>query len=180
MPSDILQAVINKIKMTDAMSYFKEKISEIKNLDPLATFTTPSQKALAAVKTIAFLFPHGENIRKFLDNARRANHIKNDDLEAIQKLLPENLNQRPEVIHSISDIIENEKLQLSAFITKPMTVQEKERASSLTNTKCKCQRQKYQMPKFKTQKDELLWLRKDHARLTDIIKQAKELLQKDK
>lgn len=172
LPSDILQVV----RMTDAMRFFMEKISQIKKLDPSATFTTPSQKALAAVKTIAFLFPHGEDIRKFLDDARRANHITNDDLEAIQKLLPENLNEPPEVIHSISDIIQNEKLQLSAFITKPMTMQEKEKASSLTNTECKCQRQKYQMPKFKTQKDELFWLRKDHARLTDIIKQAKALL----
>lgn len=156
------------------MEYFWTRLSEIRKLKSSDTFGC-SETVLAAVKTIVHVFPNKEGIHTFLDDARRENEITNDDLKEIESLLPKYcVRMRPGVVESIVKIIQNVKLQLSAFITKPMTMLEKKEVASLTKSKCKCR--KKQMSKFKKEMDELVWLRKDHARLMDIVKQVKLLL----
>ena len=138
--------------MNSGIVFFKEGLTKKQQLFPRHTLFW--RIALAAVDTLVYLYPDKEKILHFLNVARSTNYILNDELEIIKTQLRITLANRPEELAGILMILEKANEKLKTYV------------NTIKITKMQ----------FKSSKDELQWLRKDHARLQKIVNDARTLL----
>ena len=136
------------------IAFFKKGLSKKQELFPRHSLSW--RITLAAVDTIISLYPDEARMLLFFKVARRANYITNEDIDSIMTQLKISLANQPKDLAGIVTIIKKSQESLQVYVNKPR--------------KCKSRQT------FKSSKDELQWLRKDHARLLAIVNDVQACL----
>lgn len=138
------------------IAFFKKGLSKKQELFPRHSLSW--RITLAAVDTIISLYPDEARMLLFFKVARRANYITNEDIDSIVTQLKISLADQPTDLAGIVTIIKKSQESLQVYVNKPR--------------KCKGRQT------FKSSKDELQWLRKDHARLLAIVNDVQACLKR--